>query len=104
MQILLLVIILLLSAIIFILISKTTKNAAGTIALNEDQKSLLRHDLKGQLGRISALTNLLTISSVNFSPEQKEYFDVLKLGFEGSLLIVTLIMALILSHPDSLFC
>ena len=73
MQTLLLVIILLLSAIIFILISKTTKNAAGTILLNEDQKSLLRHDLKGQLGRISALTNLLTISSVNFSPEQKEY-------------------------------
>lgn len=73
MQTLLLVIILLLSAIIFILISKAAKNTTGSIALNEDQKSLLRHDLKGQLGRISALTNLITLSSANFSPEQKEY-------------------------------
>lgn len=73
MQILFLAIILLLSATIFILLSRMYNRPAGTIALNEDQKSLLRHDLKGQLGRISALTNLVSLSSGNFSPEQKEY-------------------------------
>jgi hypothetical protein len=73
MQILFLAIILLLSATIFILLSRMYNRPAGTIALNEDQKSLLRHDLKGQLGRISALANLISLSSGNFSPEQKEY-------------------------------
>jgi hypothetical protein len=66
-------IILLLCSIIFILITKAKKTSTEAIELNEVQKGLLRHDLKVQLGRILALSNLITLSSANFSPEQKEY-------------------------------
>ena len=39
----------------------------------EQEKSIIRHDLKGSLNRIYALSRLITMSGPELSEEQKDY-------------------------------
>lgn len=45
----------------------------------EQEKSHLRHDLKGTLNRIYALSRLISMSGPELSQEQKEYLKKIEL-------------------------
>jgi signal transduction histidine kinase len=49
------------------------ENELTPLEKREREKSIIRHDLKGSLNRIYALSRLITMAGPELSEEQKEY-------------------------------
>jgi signal transduction histidine kinase len=75
--------------------ARLAQRTAELVALNEEKNlliSLVAHDLRGPVGRVNALVDMLRLEGRNLAPEQHEYLQMILESNEHLLALIDRIL------------